>query len=130
MVNLTLLIPSPSAKTLPRSLPLAIALQRAILRQCSSILTKKEIRTLRGFRLVKIEEGPDLALFAHPATLTRLTLWLVEATRDRIPTLGGIRRGGKGKGLPFVVACLNEKAGSYIVVGITGAPEFGDIRKK
>jgi hypothetical protein len=25
---------------------------------------------------------------------------------------------------------LNEEKGTYMVVGVTGAPEFGDIRKK
>jgi hypothetical protein len=30
----------------------------------------------------------------------------------------------------MVVACLNEEKGTYLIVGFTGAPEFGDVRKK
>ena len=81
-----------------------------------------------------MREGPDLRLFCHPATLSRLALWLVDATRERWAEKIANKRnmnGARGKdGLPFVVACLNEDKGTYLVVGVTGAPEFGDVRKK
>ena len=79
-----------------------------------------------------LTQGPDLALFAHPGVLSRLALWLVEALRDRLPgTAVANRRGGKSrKSLPFVVACLNEKEETYIVVGVMAALDFGDVRKK
>ena len=59
-----------------------------------------------------------------------MALWLVDALRDRTPgtVLGGSR--SKKKSLPFVVACLDEKAGTYVVVGVTAAMDFGDTRKK
>jgi cell division control protein 45 len=87
---------------------------------------------MRSHRVVVLSQGPDLQLFSHPGVLSRLALWLVDALRDRLPAtvVGG---GGKKKGrksLPFVVACLNEVSGTYIVVGVMAALDFGDIRKK
>jgi cell division control protein 45 len=85
--------------------------------------------TKRTFRFVAMKEGPDLRLFCHPSTLSRLALWLVDATRDRWAEKD-TKAGKIVKSLPFVVACLNEDKGTYLVVGVTGAPEFGDVRKK
>jgi cell division control protein 45 len=84
---------------------------------------------MRGHRVVVLTQGPDLALFAHPGVLSRLALWLVDALRDRTPGTNVSTR-TKRKSLPFVVACLDEKAGTYIVVGVTAALDFGDTRKK
>ncbi|WVO13765.1 hypothetical protein L204_101387 [Cryptococcus depauperatus] len=117
---------------LRRSLPLAMALHRAIIRAGSDLLDKSVIRTLRNFRLAILSEGPDLKLFTHPSPLSRLALWLVDATRDKwVEKLNkqNLRNGGKVKSLPFVVACLNEEKGTFSVVGITGAPEYGDVKK-
>ncbi|KAH9951948.1 CDC45-like protein [Amylocystis lapponica] len=114
---------------LREALPLAMALHRAIIRQGSSIIDKRDIRTLRGHRVVVLAQGPDLALFAHPGALARLALWLVEALRDRLGgTLPAYSR-SRRKSLPLVVACANERAGTYIVVGVTAALDFGEVRK-
>ncbi|KAF8522220.1 CDC45-like protein [Hysterangium stoloniferum] len=109
------------------ALSLAMSLHRAIIRQGSSIIDKQEIKTMNRHRVVILTQGPDLALFAHPGVLSRLALWLVEALRDKVgrATFGR----SKKKCLPFVVACLDEKEGTFIVVGVTAALEFGDIRK-
>jgi cell division control protein 45 len=117
---------------LRQSLPLAKALHTAIIRQGSALLDKSTIRSLRTFRFAAMREGPDLRLFSHPSTLSRLALWLVDSTRERWQAALEAGKGGgeKGKALPFVVACLNEDKGTYLVVGVTGAPEFGDVRKK
>jgi cell division control protein 45 len=56
-------------------------------------------------------------------------LWLVDATRDKWAEKDA-RSGSSGRALPFVVACLNEDKGTYLVVGVTGAPDLGDVRKK
>jgi len=106
-----------------------MTLHKAIIRQGSSLLDKTTIRKIGAFRWAAMCEGPDLRLFCHPSTLSRLALWLVDATRDRWAEKDA--RGGKvTKSLPFVVACLNEDKGTYLVVGVTGAPEYGDVRKK
>lgn len=66
-----------------------------------------------------VKEGPDVALFNHPAALTKLALWigeaLVEQERD---SAGKLSHGGRGT--PLVVAGLNEKRGVYVVVGTGG----------
>jgi hypothetical protein len=104
-----------------------MALHRSIIRQGTSMLDKQAIKTLRTFRLAIIKEGPDLAVFAHPSTLSRLAVWLVDAVRDLIDKE---KSGKPRKSLPFVVAALDEKRDSFLVVGMNGAAEYGDVRKK
>lgn len=106
-----------------------MALHRAIIRQGSSLIDKHVIRNYRTFKLAIIKEGPDVPIFCHPGTLSRLGLWLAEVLRDRNEAMTVTTRGRK-KQLPFVVACLDEKAGSYIIVGVTPTSESGDVRKK
>lgn len=105
-----------------------MALQRAIIRQGSSLIEKAEIKRMRTFQFAMIKEGPDLPIFAHPGNLSRLALWLVEATRDKVDPMGLTRT--KKKGLPMVLACLDERSDTYLIVGVIAAPEMGDIRKK
>jgi cell division control protein 45 len=115
------------------ALPLAMSLHRAIIRQGTSIIDKQDIKTMRTYRLVLLTQGPDLALFAHPRVLSRLAMWLVDSLRDRLAQ-SAASNNAKGKkrrkNLPFVVACANEAEETYIIVGVTGAMEFGDVRKK
>lgn len=110
------------------ALPLSMALQRAIIRQGSSLIDKQAMRTFTGFRLAIIREGPDVPLFCHPATLSRLALWLVEAngTSLVVNSKGKTKR----KQLPLVLACLNDRDACYLVAGVNAASETGDIRKK
>lgn len=105
-----------------------MALQRAIIRQGSSLIDKHAIRTFRTFKLATVKDGPDLPTFCHPGTLSRLGLWLSDALRDRQQSSQVTR--GRKKQTPFVVACLNEKNSSFLVVGVTSTTEFGDVRKK
>lgn len=118
-----------SIKRLREALALAMSLHTAIIRQGSSIIDKQDIRTLRGHRVVVITQGPELKLFAHPGVLSRLALWLVDAMRDKVPDKP-MANGRRRKSLPFVVACLDEEQGTYVVVGVTAALDFGEVRKK
>ena len=86
------------------------------------------MKTLKAFRFVTIREGPDLRLFCHASTLSRLALWLVDATRDKVTRVAESKR--KEPAHPIVLACLNEERGTYLVVGLSGSPEFGDVKKK
>ncbi|KAJ7118712.1 CDC45 family [Mycena epipterygia] len=113
---------------LREALNLSMTLHRAIIEQGTSIIDKQDIRTMRNHRVVVLTQGRHLALFAHPGVLSRLALWLVDALRDRLPGTSVSTR-SKRKSLPFVVACLNEAAGSYVVVGVMAALDFGDVRK-
>lgn len=117
-----------SISRIREALSLCMSLHRAIIRQGTSIIDKHDIKTMNRHRVVVLTQGPDLALFTHPGVLSRLALWLVEALRDKV---GGVSIGrSKKKCLPFVVACLDEKAGTYIVVGVTAALDFDDVREK
>ena len=84
---------------------------------------------MRNPRVVVLSQDPNLELFSHPGVLSRLALWLVDALRDRIPGANVSAR-SKKESLPFVVACLNEKTQTYIVVGVMAALDFGEVRKK
>lgn len=66
-----------------------------------------------------VKDGPDVALFTHPAALTKLALWIGEALAEQEKeTQGKLSHGGRGT--PLVVASLNEKRGVYTVVGTGG----------
>lgn len=111
-----------------------MALHRAVMDQGGYILEKQAIKSLRTYRLAIIKEGPDLAVFRHPSTLLRLALWLVDAVRDLVSqgavAAGAGAAGKKPKSLPFVLASLNEEKDTFLVVGIIGAVEYGDVKKK
>ena len=119
-----------SIERLKEAITLSMALHRAIIRQGPSIIDKQDIRNLRGHRVVLLTQGPDLPLFVHPGVLSRLALWLVEALRDRVNSTTPAYSISRRKRLPVVVACLNEKTSTYIVVGVTAATDFDDVRKK
>ncbi|KAK0547551.1 DNA replication initiation factor cdc45 [Tilletia horrida] len=144
-----------SVLLLRSSISLAKALQEKVVSEGTRLIQKQEIRTLRTFRLAILRDGPNLPILAHPGTLTRLTLWLVDALRDILTEKHAQREaakrkrkqadnedenelgeetGGKGKhdnvpkSLPFVVAALDESRDMFVVVGLTGAPDVGDTR--
>lgn len=105
-----------------------MALHRALIRQGTGILDKQAIKTIRNFRFCVLKEGPDVPVFTHPATLSRLAHWLVDAIRD---ILESSAQGSKAvKPMPLVLAALDERRDSYLVVGIASAAEYGDVRKK
>lgn len=119
---------------LKSALPLSMALQKSIIRQGTSMLDKQAIKTLRSFRLGVIKDGPDLHVFSHPATLTRLGVWLVDAVRDLISGPNGkiteqSSSKKKPKSFPFVIASLDEVRDCYLVVGVNGAAQYGDVRR-
>lgn len=116
-----------SIVSLRDALALSMSLHRAIIRQGTSIIDKQDVRTMRSHRVVVLSQGPDLALFAHPGVLSRLALWIIDALRDKLP---GTKLARGKKSLPFVLACLNERTGTYIVVGVMGSLELGDATKK
>lgn len=75
-----------------------------------------------------VKDGPDVALFTHPAALTKLALWVGEAIAEQERESKG-KLGHGGRGTPLVVAGLNENRGVYIVVGTGGGGGgmgFGD----
>ncbi|KAK7426927.1 DNA replication initiation factor cdc45 [Neonectria magnoliae] len=105
--------------SLKAGLPTAQFLHRAIYRTGTSLINKKQIKHLRAFRMCVVKDGPDVALFAHPAALTKLSLWIGEALAEQERDNHGKLSHG-GRGTPLVVASLNEKRGVYVVVGTGG----------
>lgn len=108
-----------SIDALKAGLPTAQFLHRAIYRTGTSLINKKQIKHLRAFRMCVVKDGPDVALFTHPAALTKLALWIGEALAEQEKESQGKLSHG-GRGTPLVVASLNEKRGVYIVVGTGG----------
>ena len=106
-----------------------MSVHRAIIRQGTSIIDKQDIRTMRNHRVVILTQGPDLVLFQNPSMLSRLALWLIDAFRDRVPATAAPGR-TKRRELPFIVECLNETKGTYVVAGIMASLELGDVRRK
>ncbi|KAK6342400.1 hypothetical protein TWF718_007801 [Orbilia javanica] len=100
-------------ESLKASLPLAMTLHRSILSAGTALIEKRQIKHLRAYRLAVVKEGPDVATFTNPSALTKLALWLAEAIREQELEKGV----GKKKGLPLVVAALNEARGCYVIVG-------------
>ena len=107
-----------------------MALHRAVIRAGSALIDAHAIRTMRGHRVVLLTQGPDLPLFCSPGPLARLARWLVDAMRERVKGTTTAHSQSKKKSLPFVVAALDERQGTYLVVGINAALELGDVRKK
>ena len=66
-----------------------------------------------------VKDGSDVALFTHPAALTKLALWIGEAIAEQERESKG-KLGHGGRGTPLVVAGLNENRGVYVVVGTGG----------
>jgi cell division control protein 45 len=108
-----------SVDSLKGGLSTAQFLHRAIYRTGTSLINKKQIKHLRAFRMCVVKDGPDVALFTHPAALTKLSLWIGEALAEQERDSHGKLSHG-GRGTPLVVASLNEKRGVYVVVGTGG----------
>lgn len=104
-----------SVQVLLGALPSTQHLHRAIHRTGTALLSKRQLRHLRAFRIGVVKDGPDVQLFTHPGALTKLALWLGEALAQQE------KDGRHGRtGIPLVLASLNESRGVYIVVGTGG----------
>ncbi|KAI7852391.1 CDC45 family [Circinella umbellata] len=106
------------AEELERGVKLCMKVQRAVVRQSTAVLEKRAVRVIKNFRTVVMRDGPDLPLFQHPLTLSKLALFLTDAYREH-----------GNRNLPFVIASYDEEHESFLVVATTGAPTFGDVRK-
>ena len=70
-----------SPNSILRGLKLCMKTQKAIVRQGTAIIDKRMAKLLNNFRFVNIRNGPDLTIFQHPLTLTKLALFLTDAYR-------------------------------------------------
>lgn len=150
---------SSSLSMLSASLSLARSLHTAILGVGTSLIDKQSIRTLKSFRLAVLRDGPHLDVFStQPAMLTRLGMWLTDALRDIVTEQERKKRELKRQrkeskirrrphsardgaeeadedaaaaltSLPFVLCALDATRDIYLVVGLIGSPEFGDVKR-
>ncbi|PKU77191.1 cell division control protein 45 homolog [Dendrobium catenatum] len=96
----------------------AIEIQRAILRQGSSAMTKSGfIRSGRRFRWIKLEDPVDTEKLHYPQALTKLCYFLMDALKER---------GAKVK--PLICACLAKEPGKVLIVGVCNKPRLGAIQ--
>ncbi|KAM0869336.1 hypothetical protein ACQ4PT_040744 [Festuca glaucescens] len=103
---------------LQKGMQSAIEIQRAILRQGRSAITKSGfIRSAKKFRWVKLDDPVDTGKLCHPQALTKFCFFLMDALKER---------GARMK--PLVCACLARDPGKVLVVGVCGKPRLGAIQ--
>ncbi|KAJ9176592.1 hypothetical protein P3X46_011888 [Hevea brasiliensis] len=96
----------------------AIKVQRAILRQGSTAITKSgSIRSGGKFRWVKLEDSVDTKLLGCPQALTKFCYFLMDALREK---------GAKAK--PLLCACLSQEPDKMLIVGVCGKPRLGAVQ--
>ncbi|KAG6663380.1 cell division control protein 45 homolog [Carya illinoinensis] len=96
----------------------AIRIQRAILRQGSTSMTKSGcIRSGRKFRWVKLEDSVDTKLLGYPQSLTKFCYFVMDALREK---------GAKMK--PLLCACLSQGPNKVLIVGVCGKPRLGAVQ--
>ncbi|CAM0874416.1 unnamed protein product [Alopecurus aequalis] len=103
---------------LQKGMQSAIEIQRAILRQGSSAITKSGfIRSAKKFRWVKLDDPVDTGKLCHPQALTKFCFFLMDALKER---------GARMK--PLVCACLTREPDKVLIVGVCGKPRLGAIQ--
>lgn len=96
----------------------AIKVQRAVLRQGSTAITKKgSIRSGSKFRWVKLEDSTDAELLCHPQALTKFGYFLMDALREK---------GARMK--PLVCVCYTNERKKVLIVGVCGKPRLGAVQ--
>ncbi|CAL4904466.1 unnamed protein product [Urochloa decumbens] len=96
----------------------AIEIQRAILRQGSSAITKTGfIRSAKKFRWVKLDDPVDTNKLCHPQALTKFCFFLMDALKER---------GARMK--PLICACLAKEPEKVLIVGVCGKPRLGAVQ--
>ncbi|KAL2470679.1 cell division cycle 45 [Abeliophyllum distichum] len=96
----------------------AIKVQRAVLRQGSTAITKKgSIRSGSKFRWVKLEDSADTELLCHPQALTKFGYFLMDALREK---------GARMK--PLVCVCYTNERKKVLIVGVCGKPRLGAVQ--
>ncbi|KAL9999048.1 putative CDC45 family protein [Helianthus debilis subsp. tardiflorus] len=96
----------------------AIKIQRAILRQGSTAITRKgSIRSGTKFRWVKLEDSADAKLLGCPQALTKFGYFIMDALREK---------GARLK--PLVCVCYIQEREKVLIVGVCGKPRLGAVQ--
>lgn len=111
------------------NISIAQHLHRAILRTGSALISKKQIRHLRSFKMGVVKEGPDVPLFCHPGALTKLAGWVSEAVAVLEAEKG--RRKHRVADEALVLGALDADRDVYVVVGLgSGSGGKGRVKSK
>ncbi|OQS02862.1 cell division control protein 45 [Thraustotheca clavata] len=112
-----------SCTLMEQGIKLAMTMQKAIVSMGISILDRKLIVRIKHFRYVCLRlSEDDEAVFAHPSTLSKLALFLVDVHREQ----------GKWTGkqaCPFVLLCHLKTQNVYLIVGVTCPERAGEIHR-
>ncbi|CAA0834215.1 cell division cycle 45 [Striga hermonthica] len=96
----------------------AINVQRAVLRQGSTAITRKgSIRSGSKFRWVKLEDSADTKMLCYPQALTKFGYFLMDALREK---------GARMK--PLVCVCYVREREKVLIVGVCGKPRLGAVQ--
>lgn len=110
-----LTLPSHHIEKLRRGIELAMKQQQIILHEASTILSHRLLRYGRRFRYVVLRHSSDLAwLSNHPLSLTKLTLFLSDATRT-----------SKRSQTPLLLAAYQALTDTFLVVVWTSGSRGG-----
>lgn len=90
--------------------------QKVVFNTGMAVLEKRLLKTLKIYHLVVLRDGPDYEMFRNPLILTRLGNWILESCAESNKTL-----------LPLVLAALDERTDTFLVVGL--APRYPRGRK-
>ncbi|XP_071689798.1 uncharacterized protein [Rutidosis leptorrhynchoides] len=96
----------------------AIKIQRAILRQGSTAITRKgSLRSGGKFRWVKLEDSTDAKLLGYPQALTKFGYFLMDALKEK---------GARMK--PLICVCYTQGRVKVLIVGVCGKPRLGAVQ--
>lgn len=90
-----------------QGIQMARSLQKSIVISATAVLERRLLKNLRRFKLVVFKDGPDLEVFSNPLALTKLAVWIAEASAEVSP-----------RSLPLVVASYYPPTDAYLVVGM------------
>ncbi|KAF5101695.1 hypothetical protein D0Z00_000769 [Geotrichum galactomycetum] len=90
-----------------QGIQMARSLQKSIVVSATAVLERRLLKNLRRFKLVVFKDGPDLEVFSNPLALTKLAVWIAEASAEVSP-----------RSLPLVVASYYPPTDAYLVVGM------------
>jgi cell division control protein 45 len=93
-----------------KGLSVAVDLQKAVVGEGIDMLLKRIIVRNGPFRYAVLHDSPNLDVFTHTHTLTRLALFLLDA----------LKKPGK-MSKPLVLCALNRKRNTYLILGVTPA---------
>lgn len=84
-------------------------LQRAVVATANYIFDKNLPKDLHSFRMVIVQDAPEIDVFLNPLSLQRLGVWICESCAEFHVS-----------NIPFVLAILNEPENVFLVFGIAG----------